>query len=141
MTDYILNATSISEVEQIFRTGASEYWTTHYLFGKASPPFPKYPGEQFITTLIINVVIPFLNALEKQRSINSSGLLTVGIMGKLKAESNQVLKNWGIFGIRANNAKESQALLQLYHFYCKQKRCLTCQIGADLVKTAMHEKD
>ena len=140
MTAYILNATSITDVEQMFRTGASEYWTTHYLFGKASPPFPKYPGEQFVTTLIINVIAPFLNALDKFRGKRNSGLLTSVVMEKLKAESNQILKNWGIFGIRANNAKESQALLQLYHFYCKQKRCLSCQIGAHIVQAAIHEK-
>jgi len=141
LADGILNATSINEVEQMFRTGASEYWTTHYLFGKASPPFPKYPGEQFVSTLIINVIVPFLNALDKFNGKSSAGIRAGEIMENLKAESNQILKNWGIFGIRADNARESQALLQLYHSYCKQKRCLDCQIGADIVKTAIHEKE
>lgn len=141
LTECILESTSIAEMQQFFRTGASEYWTTHYLFGKASPPLPKYPGEQFISTLIINVVVPFLNALSKRSGPYPGMILAVDILENLKAESNQIIKNWGIFGIKADNAKESQALLQLYQVYCKQKRCLDCQIGADLVKTAIHERE
>jgi hypothetical protein len=140
LAECLLESTSTCEMEQLFRSGASEYWTTHYLFGKASPPLPKYPGEQFVTTLIINIIVPFLNALGDFKGRNSTGLRAVDIMSNLKAESNRIIKKWGIFGIRADNAMESQALLQLYQYYCKQKRCLDCPIGADLVKTAIHEK-
>ncbi|MEA3461985.1 MAG: DUF2851 family protein [Bacteroidota bacterium] len=140
LTSCLMGIRSMAEMEQLFRCGASEYWNTHYLFGKYSPPFPKFPGEQFITTLIINAVLPFLHALDKNGTRILAGSQTSEILLNLKAESNLIIKNWAIFGIRANNAMESQALLQLYHVYCKQKRCLDCQIGADIVMTAIHEK-
>ncbi len=139
LAENILGSTSMGELEQLLRTGASEYWTTHYLFGKVSPPFPKFPGEQFISTLIINVIVPFLNALSKSQCGSSAGIQAVKIMEKLHSENNQIIKMWGIFGISADNAMESQALLQLYNFYCKQKRCLECQVGADIVNTAIDE--
>ena len=58
----------------------------------------------------------------------------------MKAESNQVILNWSKYGVRAENARESQALLQLFNVYCKQKRCLDCQIGTDLLEATIHEK-
>jgi hypothetical protein len=140
LAESILESSSIGELEQVFRTGASEYWTNHYLFGLTSPPLAKYPGDHFVSTLIINIIVPFLKALDKYTGHGYRVKLAGKILEKLKAESNQIIKNWGIFGIGADNAMESQALLQLYHYYCKQKRCLDCQIGAELVKTAIHEK-
>ena len=137
----ILNAGSITEIEQLFRSRASEYWNTHYLFGKSSPPLPKYPGEQFIASLMINVIIPYLTALEKNNKLRKARIQATEILLQQKAESNHILKNWARLGIRANNARESQALLQLYNVYCKQKRCLDCQIGADIIKTAFREKN
>jgi hypothetical protein len=141
LSESVLHCHTINELEQFFRTGASEYWSTHYLFGKVSPPIPKYPGEQFIATLIINVLVPFLNSLDKLMLRSSGKMRASTIMENLKAENNQIIKKWSIFGVRATNAEESQALLQLYHVYCKQKRCLDCQIGAYLVITAIHEKE
>jgi hypothetical protein len=135
----ILESGTLAEMEQIFRVGASEYWTNHHLFGKASPPFPKYPGEQFISTLIINVIVPFLRALEKLKCGKSTCPGAGEILHNLNAESNQLIRNWSIFGIRADNAEESQALLQLYHYYCSKKRCLECVIGAEIVRNAIHE--
>jgi hypothetical protein len=140
-SESILNITSINEVEQTFRLKASEYWTTHYLFGICSPPLPKYPGEQFIATLLINVLVPFLLALERGHGPNPAGLSAGDIIAELRSEHNQILKNWGIFGVRACNAMESQALLHLYQFYCKQKRCLECHIGAHVVSAPIHEKN
>jgi hypothetical protein len=140
LAERILGTTSMAEMEQIFRIGASEYWTTHYLFGKSSPPFPKFPGEQFIATLIINVVVPFLHALDKKGKRSIAGIQACEFLLQMKAESNQLIKNWARSGIRAKNAMESQALIQLYNVYCKQKRCLDCQIGAESIKAAIHEK-
>ncbi len=140
LADSILEANSITEIEQFFRSCASEYWNTHYLFGKSSPPLPKYPGEQFIATLMINVIIPYLSALEKAHKKTKVGIRAAEIMNQVKAESNHIIKNWASCGLKAQNAMESQALLQLYNVYCRKKRCLDCQIGAYIIKTAFREK-
>lgn len=140
LTANILEVDSMAEMEQLFRISASEYWDGHYLFGKCSPPKPKIPGDQFITTLIINVVVPFLYALDRNGKRSIAGIRACEILFQLKAESNQIIKNWEFYGISANNAMESQALLQLYNVYCKQKRCLECQIGTSLMEAAIDEK-
>ena len=62
------------------------------------------------------------------------------ILSELEAESNHIIKKWAKFGIKPCNAMESQALIQLHNGYCKQKRCLHCQIGAGFIEAAIHEE-
>jgi hypothetical protein len=136
----LLETESLTEMEQLFRSGASEYWTSHYLFGKSSPPFPKFPGTQFVSALLINIINPFLFTIKTNEKKSKEGIQAGEFLQQFKAESNQIIKKWDTFGIRAQNALESQALIQLYNYYCKPKRCQDCQIGADLIKAAIHEK-
>lgn len=140
LVNSILGVTDISEMEQVLRVPAGEYWTTHYLFGKASPPLTKYPGEQFVRTLIINVLIPFLTALEKREGRKTSLCRASELLSQLNVESNRIIKNWRSFGIIPRNAAESQALIQLFNVYCKQKRCLQCRIANSLMRAILHEE-
>ena len=139
LVDNILSAGSLAELEQLFRAGANEYWDTHYLFGKCSPPCPKYLGSHSVATLIINVIIPFLFALERVEPGRKSASRASEILSQMKAESNQLIRNWRQNGVHAENARESQGLIQLYNVFCKQKRCLDCQIGASLLVSSIHE--
>ena len=140
MTDALLSFSSITELEQLLRVQASQYWDTHYVFGKCSPPLVKHLGRQSILTLIINVIVPFLNALGKTEQRKSAGDRAVEILSELEAESNHIIEKWSKFGIKPQNAFESQALIQLHNAYCKQKRCLDCQIGAVIIESAIHEE-
>ncbi len=130
LMDKIMAASSVPELEQLLKARASEYWDTHYVFGKYSPESLKHLGIQTIRTLIINVVVPFLNAYGKIEHHEPSVNRAAEILTELNAESNQIIRNWLKFGIKTNNAFESQALIHLYNTYCKQNRCLECQIGA-----------
>ena len=127
-------------MEKLLRARASKYWNTHYVFGKCSPESVKQTGTQTIRTLIINVVAPFLNAYGKTRHHKPSIDRAAEILTELNAESNQITRNWLKFGIRTNNAFESQALIHLHNRYCKQKRCLECQIGASYFESPDHER-
>ncbi len=140
ITNHLLDANSLVEIEQMFRVRASEYWDTHYLFEKCSPPLVKYMGHQSILTLIINVIVPYLFTLGKTEHSKGAIRQAKEILSDLEAESNHIIKKWAKFGIKPRNAFESQALIQLHNNYCKQKRCLDCQIGASFIKGAIHEK-
>jgi hypothetical protein len=134
LTDSLLSFSSLTEIEQLLRVKASHYWDTHYVFGKCSPPSVKYMGHQAILTLIINVIVPFLNALGKKEHRISAVPKAKEILSEMEAESNRIIKNWINFGMKPRNAFESQAYIQLYNGYCKQKRCLDCLIGAGFIE-------
>ena len=86
-------------------------------------------GKQAIQHLIINILIPYLRAIDgidrRKHTQNSKK----EILFEMRAESNQIIKNWIKFGVKPCNAFESQALIQLYKAYCLQERCKECQIG------------
>jgi len=140
LLETILNATSKTEIEQLLRVESSPYWDTHYLFGKCSPESSKIMGHQAILSLIINGLIPFLFAFGRTFSHEPAIDLGNILLHKTEAESNQIIKKWAEFGIVPRGAFESQALIQLHNAYCKQKRCLNCQIGAGFIQQEAHEK-
>ncbi|MCK5134417.1 MAG: DUF2851 family protein [Bacteroidales bacterium] len=140
MMDTILSSISIVELEQLLRVRASDYWNNHYVFGKYAPASVKHMGQQSILTLIINVIVPFLFTFGRLEHKTSCIYSAARILTQLDAESNHIINKWADFGIRPNNAFESQALIQLYNAYCKQKRCLDCQIGAGFIEATVHKE-
>jgi len=84
-------------------------------------------------------VIPFLQAVGKAEGENSILRRAADMLSALEAESNYIIKKWIKFGLKPKSATESQALLHLYNTYCKQKRCMDCQIGATLLTSTSHE--
>ncbi len=51
------------------------------------------------------------------------------MLKKLPAEQNSIIQKWKKQGIKAQNAGETQALLQIYKNYCTDKKCFRCKIG------------
>lgn len=140
MAEALLSTDDMTEMEQLLVVRASEYWNTHYLFGKCSPETVKQTGRQFILTLIINSIIPYLQVMGRMDGDHRAISKTVAILSCLDAEYNHIIKKWINFGIKPSNAFESQALIHLHNAYCKQKRCLDCQIGTGFLEAVFHEK-
>jgi hypothetical protein len=140
LLDSLSEVSSMAETEQLLKVRASRYWDTHYLFGKCSPPHQKYLGNQAIRSLVINSVVPFLFSFGKIMGHQAAIHTGTTLIEDLKAESNHIIKNWATFGIKACGAFESQALIHLYNNYCKQKRCLDCQIGKGIIQKIIHEE-
>ncbi|MFH0759047.1 MAG: DUF2851 family protein [Bacteroidota bacterium] len=129
----LLDTSSLAGVEQLLKVCASEYWNTHYTMGKDSSEIPKYLGHESIRTLILNAIVPFLFTLGNRKHHIHAINLGTSLLSELEAESNSITKKWINFGLVPKGAFESQALIQLHNAYCKQKRCLECQIGAELI--------
>ncbi len=131
---------SLREMEQLLDLESSSFWNTHYTFKKPSPYSVKKMGQHAILNLSLNVLIPFMEAIQRSDQAYHVRIKHIRFLHKLTAESNHIIKKWSIFGIEPDNALESQALIQLFNAYCKQKRCIDCQIGANSINTAFREK-
>lgn len=57
------------------------------------------------------------------------------LLESIDAENNQIIQQFANLGVVANDALQSQALLQLKKEYCDPKRCLECRIGQLLIKS------
>jgi len=130
----IIEAKSVDNFEKIFDLQASEYWDTHYVFGKESPKRNKSFGKTAFHTILINTVAPFLFVYGKARDKEEFCARAVALLENLPAEKNSILTQWEETGVRNLNAFTSQALLQLTNEYCRLKRCLSCAIGNKIVR-------
>lgn len=132
LMDKIIEAKSLEDFYKLFSIYASDYWNTHYTFGKLSKKSPKKLTKSFINLLIINTIIPikFCHAKQSGKDINES---IVAIISKIKTEDNSIISNFKKNGIITKNARDSQAILQLYTVYCSQHKCLECAVGSTLL--------
>ena len=56
------------------------------------------------------------------------------LLERCAAEDNTIIRHWRETGMVAENAGETQSLLQLKKEYCDKFRCLDCAIGHNLLK-------
>lgn len=129
----IIESKSLAEFYKIFNVSASDYWSDHYQFDKQSRRKEKKLTNAFIDLLLINTVVPLKFAYAAYVGDDISEEI-VQLLSEIPAEKNIIIDKFRDFGIVANNAYETQALLQLKNEYCNKKRCLECGIGLELMK-------
>ena len=130
----IIEAENPESLENIFDVKASEYWDTHYVFGKDSPRRAKSFGQTAFRTILINTVAPFLFVYGKARDKEIFCTRALRFLENLPPERNAILGRWEEAGMSNNNAFASQALLQLTGKYCMPKKCLHCAVGNKIVR-------
>ena len=125
----IREAKNGDEVKALFDVAASEYWETHYRFSVSTESKPKHLGNATADVLIINAVTPLLFCYGKLHKDESVCDTAIQFLEDTEAEDNTVIRHYAQCGITAENAMQTQALLHLYSYFCKRKRCLECRIG------------
>jgi hypothetical protein len=125
----IVNEPDVQSIRAYLSVQVSEYWQTHYLPGKKSEKKLKKLGESSKNLIIINTVIPMVFAYGKSIANQQLQDRVLDWLAKLKPEKNSLLNEWEAHKIFINNAGDSQALIYLSKNYCKQKKCLCCRIG------------
>ena len=130
--EQVVNASDLETLYTLFEGSASTYWKNHFTFGKQSKKSSKKITKAFIDLIVINAILPlkFCYAQYMGKDVNDDILQ---IITQIKSEQNTVIKNFKINGLAATNARDSQAILQLYNEYCTQNKCLQCAIGNRLL--------
>ncbi len=118
--------------QELLDVSASDYWSTHYIFGKTSKRRIKRVSRTLVNNIIANTIIPLkrLYSLEYGRD-NFEELLA--LIKNMRAEKNAVLKRFEALGFKNLNALDSQALLYLNKYHCMENRCLECTIGKQIL--------
>ncbi len=130
----VINANSVDNLLNIFDIKTSEYWNTHYTFGKKSTCKTKTMGRQSVNLILINSLIPYIftygqhtdNEIIKNKAIN--------FLEELKPEKNKIINMWNAMGIKTSSAFDTQALLEQKKSYCDNTKCLKCGIGIEILR-------
>jgi hypothetical protein len=113
---------------------ANDYWHYHYLFDQYSSFKPKKLGEEMITNIIINTIVPVLFAYGLHHKNDHYVQKALNWLAGLPSENNLIIRNWVLMGVKVKSASDTQALLELKASYCDVKRCLECAVGAWIVR-------
>ncbi len=125
----------IKDFHELFSFPIDRYWSDHYLFDKNSVTKDKAIGKTSIDNLIINTIVPFLYAWGTFTDSEAYKLKAKSFLFELSPENNRIIEKWEQCGVKAENAGDSQALIQLKQYHCSEKKCLTCSIGMKLINT------
>lgn len=131
-----VEAADMSSLSNMLSAGVSEYWETHYVFGLESTRRSKRIQQASIQRLVLNAVCPVLFAYGRYSGKEELAERAFNLLQQLPAEDDRIVRKWAETGIYADNAADSQALIQMYGTYCQRKDCLRCVIGREYLKAS-----
>ena len=134
--DKAMVAAGPEEWERMFEVEVSQYWRTHYTFGQLSPPRNKRLGKTAVHSLLINAVAPFLFLYGTVVHSDRHCQRAIELLQALPAEDNHITRKWAELGLKAQDAAQSQGLIQLKTDCCDRFKCLECGIGHDILKNS-----
>ena len=123
----LMHAKTISEYYDLLKVNTTEYWDNHYTFGKQSKTFKKSISKVFVHHILINVVIPLKFVYSKVYDMDCYN--TIQLYELLPAEKNSIVDQFKSRSFNVQNAKQSQAAIELKNEYCDHRACLKCEIG------------
>ncbi|GAA4456095.1 DUF2851 family protein [Nibrella saemangeumensis] len=129
-----MDTTEVADLLRALQIHPSDYWRTHYRFGKATEKAAPMLGSSSASTLLINTAVPLLAAYAHHRNQPHYIDRAVGLLEQLPAEKNNIITRWTELDLPITSAFDSQASLELYNEFCLPKKCLNCQIGLALVR-------
>ncbi|ARS34114.1 DUF2851 family protein [Pontibacter actiniarum] len=130
----LLEADTVKEYAQLLQASASEYWQTHYTFGKEAKHRQAAMGKGSVHSLVINVAVPVLAAYASHSGERTLLDKAIALLEQLKEESNRYTRHYEELGWRARSAADNQAALGLYNRYCRPVNCMRCAVGNKIMK-------
>ncbi len=130
----IVEIQNANDVTKLLAAKTSDYWLTHYSFGKPSVAATKSLSKTAISILTINAIATILYAYGQHTGKNCLCEQALNIQTSLKPENNHITRMWAEVGVIAQHAGDSQALIQLKKEYCDKKKCLYCSLGYHYLK-------
>ncbi|CAH1001793.1 hypothetical protein LEM8419_02700 [Neolewinella maritima] len=128
-----LAAADVGELRQMFVVSLSNYWRTHYRFGAEAETSERRLGASTVRSILINAVAPAYFTYGGLRNDDRYRDRALEVLEALPPESNAVITKWRALGWSATSAGESQALLEMKHTYCDQRRCTSCAVGCAIL--------
>lgn len=128
----VISRKSLKDLYELFDVQTSEYWKTHYNFGVSSSKRTKSLTRSFIDLLIINTVLPVKFSYSKYQSREVPEEIWE-IARQIHPEENSIVTRFNKIRKMAENAFQSQALLELKNEYCDKNKCVQCTIGNSII--------
>ncbi len=120
-------------IYNLLQSEVSDYWLTHYRFGRESQKIPGATGKKLNEILIVNSIVPLLWLYGRIHKNNEFCDRAIDLAESMPPENNRITRQWNDIGIAALSSFETQGLIELTEEYCKNRKCLYCHIGTKLI--------
>lgn len=130
----LIEAKSIKEVQVLLQKPIiNTYWKNHYKFDTLSHDLNKNLSKSKIENLVLNTLLPMKFAYSTYLGKDDFEDI-LAFYQELKAEKNNVTKQFENSFFEHKNAGDSQAFIQIFHDLCLAKKCLNCSVGHESLK-------
>ena len=135
MFSKIRDSVNLNDIAELFDVELNSYWDNHFQFDKVSKVEKKKTlGKAAVDSVMINAIIPMLFHYGHFHSLESYKEKSMAYLEQIEAEDNVIIRNFNSCGLMLQNAFHTQALLFMYKYYCRRRRCLECRIYMALSK-------
>ena len=121
----ILNCRTRRDVEKLFCTSSVPQWAHRFLSEEGYDGAISRTKAQMLGINVVAQLQIFYSEYTMRTDLDSRG---VELLEQLPAENNMFIARWAKLGVKAENALESQALLQLTKEYCSSLHCDKCPL-------------
>ncbi|UUV20154.1 DUF2851 family protein [Paenimyroides aestuarii] len=128
----IRNPETICTNNHLLGASVSDYWKTHYVFGKEHVARNKTISESFYNLLLVNTILPFQYVYHQQLGTDVLEEVLQHYQS-IAAEKNSTIDLFKKLKVSVESSLDSQALLHLKKNYCDARRCLSCEVGIKLM--------
>lgn len=136
MFSRIRDSDNIKDIRKLFNIEPREYWNKHFQFEKKSKTERrKTLGENAIDLILINAIVPMIFYYGHFHSLESYKEKAMMYLEQTEAEDNLITRKFKDCGVILQNAFQTQAILHMYKYYCRRRRCLECRLYYILSKT------
>ena len=119
----ILDCRIKHDVENLFCSTSIPSWASRFLTDVSSTGAITRTKAQMLGINVVAQMQIFYSEYTLRSDLDSRG---IDLLEQLPAESNLFIARWSKLGVKAENALESQALLQLTKEYCSRSLCDKC---------------
>lgn len=130
----MLKCETLKEVRNLLKVSATPYWQMHTHFGAMIKTSVSQLSAERLNLIVINAVVPMLFAYGREMAKESYCDQAFDLIEICKAEKNAITKHWQQYGINADSAGRTQALIQQQREYCDKRQCLRCRFGYEYLK-------
>ena len=129
-----LHCHDVHDLYDSLEVQVNTFWSNHYTFEKRSQARNTKLSKEFKDLLIMNAIIPVFFLYGKLTGNQECMDKFVNLLSEVKGEKNRVVDQWRNLGLNTSTALDSQALLQLKQSYCDNRKCMSCALGASIMK-------
>ena len=110
------------------------FWEKHFTFERqCSKRHAVNISRNVIRGIMINAVAPLFVFFKHLNQDYAYEQALIDLMIDLHPEQNTIVKQWHQRGVNIENALESQGILELNNEFCTFKKCLSCEVGRNLL--------